>query len=346
MHRFEKIVNSIIDVNWLFAEVSVVATAIELNIFAVIKKGYKRCEEIAKKTKSDTRIIESLLNTLVGMKLLSKSKEGYDLTSFSEKNLIKESGIRSAIKNIILWRTLWLHLKDVVRKGRPYQIEEFRRIHTPSLIRRIFTKHYRDAKHIANVLGVGERWRGLYILDIGTGLAPWSIAMAEKDRLSRVTAVDFQKFLSLTKEYVKNHRLEKQFSYLPGNIRRSSFGANQYDLVILGHICHSEGARSTKRLIRRVYRALRSRGKILIADHIPSNQRTSPLFPLIFDLWEKIISEEGGTFTMADYTAWLKKAGFSDIKTIKIPSGDSPVIVATKIAPALSTLTDFYMVNL
>lgn len=331
MHRIEKVLNTVIETNWQFAEISVVATAIELDIFAIIKKEHKTIEEIAKSTKSSPRVIESILNTLVGMRLLSKSNGKYKLTLYSKKYLIKDNRVRNIIVNVMLWRVLWICLKDVVKKGRPLQIKEFQKIHTPRLLKMLFAKHYKDSKHIAKILEIGKGWRRLKILDIGAGTAPWSIATAEKDKLSRVTAVDFPYILNLTKEYVRNYGLDKQFLYLAGNFRNLSFSASQYDLAILGHVCHSEGDKFSQKLINKVYRTLHNGGKILIADHIPNNSRTGPLWPIIFDLWQKIVTKDGGTFTMKEYSNWLKKAGFLEIKTIKLPSGDSPVIVATKI---------------
>jgi hypothetical protein len=44
----------------------------------------------------------------------------------------------------------------------------------------------------------------------------------------------------------------------------------------------------------------------------------------------KVHTKEGGTFTTKEYNSWLRQSGFAEIRTIKLPSGDSPVIVATK----------------
>jgi hypothetical protein len=41
------------------------------------------------------------------------------------------------------------------------------------------------------------------------------------------------------------------------------FGAEQFDLVILGHIIHGEGAEWGKRLMARCAAALRSKGMLL-----------------------------------------------------------------------------------
>jgi hypothetical protein len=42
-----------------------------------------------------------------------------------------------------------------------------------------------------------------------------------------------------------------------------------------------------------------------------------------------IITDKGGTFTFAEYRAWLFEAGFTDVETLPIPA-PSPLIIATK----------------
>lgn len=57
--------------------------------------------------------------------------------------------------------------------------------------------------------------------------------------------------------------------------------------------------------------------------------RTGPPLPLLFDLNMLVHTEQGGVFTMKEYRAWLKEAGFKKVTTIKAPS-PSPLILATK----------------
>jgi hypothetical protein len=68
---------------------------------------------------------------------------------------------------------------------------------------------------------------------------------------------------------------------------------------------------------------------LLIADMVPNDERTGPVFPLVFALNMLINTEEGDVFTMKEYTRWLNEAGFKKIWTVDAP-GPSPVILATK----------------
>ena len=107
------------------------------------------------------------------------------------------------------------------------------------------------------------------------------------------------------------------------------FEENRYDLIILGHICHSEGEEKTRELLFRVHRALKRGGKVLIAEMIADDERKKDIFPLMFAANMLVNSTEGNTFTIVEFREWLKEAGFSGMSLIEAP-GPSPLIVAGK----------------
>ncbi len=75
---------------------------------------------------------------------------------------------------------------------------------------------------------------------------------------TRVTAHDWQSILKVTKKFVGKFNLSQRYSYLAGDINEVDFGQNHYDLVILGHICHTEGAERTRKLFSRAHHSLNS----------------------------------------------------------------------------------------
>ncbi|HEX7576121.1 MAG TPA: methyltransferase [Candidatus Methanoperedens sp.] len=82
----------------------------------------------------------------------------------------------------------------------------------------------------------------------------------------------------------------------------------------------------------RANRALKHGGKLLIADMIPDDKRTTAVFPLLFAVNMLVNTTDGNTFTMAEYREWLADVGFGDMNIIEVP-GPSPLIVAGKLHP-------------
>ena len=121
--------------------------------------------------------------------------------------------------------------------------------------------------------------------------------------------------------------------YSAGNIRQLRFGRNQYDLAILGHICHSEGPEHTRRLFRKVSTALRPGGRMLIADMIVDEGRRGAggrVFPHLFAVNMLINTDEGDAFTLSEYRKWLTQAGFGRIRLIDVGGGSPEICVKKK----------------
>jgi ubiquinone/menaquinone biosynthesis C-methylase UbiE len=217
-------------------------------------------------------------------------------------------------------------LTNIVKTGKPFAPieredgEEF----FQKLVSQIFPMSYPGAKVAAEKLWLQH----VNILDVAAGSGAWGIAFAECDLNTKITALDWPGVLKVTRKFVHKFGLDDRFNYISGDLRNVDFGKG-YDLVILGHICHSEGAENTVKLISKCFNSLVDGGTLLIADMIPDNERCSAVFPLLFAVNMLVGTTEGDTFTMKEYEEWLENAGFRDVKTLDVP-GPSPLIIATK----------------
>jgi ubiquinone/menaquinone biosynthesis C-methylase UbiE len=316
-----------------FASTRVFVTGIDLEVFTHIANGRHTSVEIAKAASSSPRGMEILLNSLAGLNFITKADGTYHLTPLAEKFLVKDrpAYFGDFVQHAdLLWEP-WSNLSEVVRTGKPFKTID--KEHGPeffeNMVSRLFPMSYPGAKAAAEALGVGIAWKNLNVLDVAAGSGAWGIAFAESDPGTRVTAHDWQSILKVTKKFVGKFDLSQRYSYLAGDINEVDFEQNHYDLVILGHICHTEGAERTRKLFSRAHRSLKSGGKLLIADMIPDDDRCKAVFPLLFAVNMLINSTEGNTFTMAEYRKWLKEAGFVNMTIIDAP-GPSPLIVASR----------------
>ena len=63
----------------------------------------------------------------------------------------------------------------------------------------------------------------------------------------------------VTREFAEKFGVADRYEYLEGDLREIDFGRDRFDLVILGHIVHSEGETHGKNLLRKSYAALSGR---------------------------------------------------------------------------------------
>jgi len=323
----------IMETTFAFAPARVLATGVDLEVFTHIARGNHTSKDIAKCSESSHRGMEILLNSLVGLDFLTKSDHKYNLTPLAEKFLVKgqPAYYGDFVQHIDgLWEP-WGNLTEVVRTGKPCMalekedgVEFFQK-----LVTQLFPMSYPAARFAAEKLGAGKTWKNINILDVAAGSGAWSIAFAQSDPNTKVTVQDWPDVLDVTKKFVDKFNLNGQFGYLPGDLREVDFGEGRYDLIILGHICHTEGAEKTQELFSRCHKSLKQNGRLLIADMIPDDERKTAVFPLLFAVNMLVNTTEGNTFTMAEYNKWLTEAGFKDMSTIEAP-GPSPLIIAQK----------------
>jgi ubiquinone/menaquinone biosynthesis C-methylase UbiE len=320
-------------ITFSFISSRVLTTGIELGVFTHIAGGKNTAEAVARAAKADARGMRMLLDALAALELVTKKNSRFTLTPLARKFLVRgEPDYLGSIIELPDHAEAWRHLTKSVRTGRPVNTVEKEKGAAkffPALVSGLHVIHRERARRAAEVLGIGTSHKGLHVVDVGCGSGVWGIAAAAADRTARITAQDYVAMLPGTRKYVKRDGVEGQFDYLPGDLNKIDFGKNRFDLAILGNIVHSEGERNSRRLFRRLYRALRPGGRIAIADMIPNDTRTGPPFPVFFALNMLLNTERGDTYTLAEYADWLMKAGMDRVETADIGS-HSPLIIGYK----------------
>jgi ubiquinone/menaquinone biosynthesis C-methylase UbiE len=311
----------------------VLAAAAQVDIFSHLAAGHRTATDLARVVGPPERGLRMLLDALSGLQLLTKDAGEYQLTPSAARYLVRASPdyLGAILEDDSLWEA-WGKLAETVRTGKPLrrvedqaEAEHF----FPKLIRSLHVLNREPARRAAQVLGAGTSRHGLRVLDVACGSGIWGIAVAEADQAAVVTMHDFPGVLDHTRDYVRRHDLADRCTYLPGNLKTVDFGADQYDVALLGNIVHSEGESAARDLFRRLHRALRAQGQLAVIDTIPNDQRNGPPFPLLFALNMLLHTEAGDTYTLAEYTAWLTDVGFARVKTADIGS-PSPLVIGVK----------------
>jgi 2-polyprenyl-3-methyl-5-hydroxy-6-metoxy-1,4-benzoquinol methylase len=322
-----------------FAPTFALASALDLRLFTHIAKGQATVPALAGATGASRRGLPMLLNTIVALGFLTREGEGenarYGLTPEAEAFLVEgKPGYHGSFLTLHSRRMAesWLKLTDCVRTGQPVTAvdkPEVGKEFWGELVDSLFAMGYPAAKNLSGELRRLHPNGTLRILDIAAGSGVWSIAAAQDDPRVQVVAFDLPDTLPHTRQWAERCGVIDRYEFRPGNIREDDLGNAEFDVAILGHICHSEGVANTRKLLAKVARALKPGGTIAIPDMLPDDDRRGPAFPLLFALNMLVHTTEGNTFTFAEYDAWLKEAGFKDTRPLPGPSF-SPLILATR----------------
>ncbi len=323
----------LIQLAFAFSPPILISTAAELGVFDALDSGPKTLAELTKPLNVSERGLRTLLNGLTGFQFLAKNADRYSLTEESSTYLVSSKPTYfGGLFRSLCSRQIpgWLHLSDVVRTGRPVedvtnsaQAGDFFKELVPAL----FALNYAPAQALARALTFpsGQTPR---VLDLAAGSGVWGIAVAQQHPQVRVTAVDLEQVLPVTRSTAARLGLEGRFDFIAGDVLKTGLGTG-YNAAIIGHLLHGMGVKDSQQLIRRVAGALAPGGTIAIAEYLVNKDRTGPLHGLNFAVNMLVFTESGDTFSFEEISAWLTEAGFEKPHLVDAPA-PSPLILATK----------------
>ena len=207
------------------------AAAHRVGLLAALQSGPARVEQLASDCRIDLRSTTVLLDALVAMGLVER---------------IGEAGVRAAVPDLPALGAMAVGadlLVEAVRSGRaPLECDEragAARVY-PDAVGYLGTLLTSAARDVADVLGDADN-----VLDVGAGAAPWSLAVARRNARCRVTALDLDAIIPVTRRAVAASGCAERFEYLPGDVFEVSVPEREYDLVLLGNVCHLFDGRPT-----------------------------------------------------------------------------------------------------
>jgi ubiquinone/menaquinone biosynthesis C-methylase UbiE len=325
----------LMELSFAYAPPLIISAGVSNKVFDSLEGGAKTPGQVAEETGASARALGILMNALVGLGLLKKDRQGkYSLTPESAAFLLsKKPGTHAGFFGTIAPQLIsrWLRLSDIVREGRPAVAVNQETEGTEffsQLVENIIPMSYPPAQKLGDHLKLAKAKNEIQVLDLGAGSGIWGIALAQKSPRVRVTAVDWAGMIPTTKRITQKFGVADRFNYIEGDMLEANFGSD-YDIATLGHILHSEGEDRSRRLLKKIFRALKSAGTIAIAEWLVNDDHTKPLPSLMFAVQMLVNTEKGDTFSFNQIKTWLEEAGFKKVRKLEAP-GPSPLVLTTK----------------
>jgi cyclopropane fatty-acyl-phospholipid synthase-like methyltransferase len=111
-------------------------------------------------------------------------------------------------------------------------------------------------------------------------------------------------------------------------LRTDEFGGG-YDLVLISAICHMLGVKENRDLLARVHRALAPGGRVAIQDFLLRPDKAGPRAGALFSLNMLVNTRGGASYSEEEYTAWLREAGFGEVRRVPL-AGPAGVLIAAR----------------
>jgi hypothetical protein len=294
----------------------ILLAALELNVFDTLQRlGPSPVEDIAIALDASIDHVRALLDGVVALELLDQFTDIYELNDAAKRYLVSDSP--ASMADLIPMapgpHENWTQLADTVRNGRPATpIEDNAAAFYIPLVEGTFTTMFRCATR-ADLKIRYSALRAPKILDLGAGGAPWAIAMLNGCPAGSAVIND-----------------------LPGVLSVAEAKAAEYDIVVLGHICRTEGAAGAQHMIERAFSALKPEGRLVLADYFTDIERKLNPHAVIMGTTMMASTEKGLCFTHQQFSEWIRAAGFIGLRLIE-PIGFQQSFVASKPRQSLET---------
>lgn len=296
---------------------AILRAGIQLGVFDQIANGNERASSIATAVGADERGTRILLDALTALRLLERD-EAYRLTPLADAFLVtSRPSYLGGTVNIMAAPWNWSafqHLPEAVRHGGTVLDQH---AETPEWE---FWETFASsssaiaipaAQILAELLQTQTDQReSLNILDIACGSGLYSLTLAAKHPAAHATLLDWANVIERTKDNVDRLGLRDRVSFIEGDVFSVELGG-PYDLIVASHIFHHFSQQRCLALMRRLARALKPDGRLVIHDFIASAHPADEPFPYLFSIIMVSATHEGEAYSLDTYRRLLQDAGFS-----------------------------------
>ncbi|MEM1334738.1 MAG: class I SAM-dependent methyltransferase, partial [Actinomycetota bacterium] len=287
--------------------------------------------DLAQAVEASESHLTTLLEGVVAMGFLDRHRGRFELNDTSRRYLVSSSPASMAELVPVSPGPLenWSGLTDTVRNGKPASpIEDDPADFYVPLVEGTFTTINRCATR-ADLQLRYSALRAPRVLDLGAGGAPWAIAVLQANDEATAVVNDLDGVIDVARRKVAERDLGDRVTFRPGDFHEIDIEPDRYDLVVLGHVCRTEGVDGSKRLIDRAVTALAPGGRLLLGDYFCDEDRSQASHSLMMGVTMMASTRVGGTFTSGEVAEWLVEAGLTAVRMIE-PIGFQYVVVGTK----------------
>jgi predicted O-methyltransferase YrrM len=299
-------------------ETKILLTAVQLDLFSVLKGDSLTVNQIAEARGLNTRALELVMNALVAMRVVTKEEKIYTNTAVAERYLVQSSP--EYVGHLLtLHDAEWKHwggLEQAVKTGEsPVKQHVFET--NPELGAQVLTVLDRIGRGSGPALAQRLQLNGAKrMLDVGGGAGTNAIAFCREYPELTATVFDLPQTLTVAKQSVEDAGLSDRIQLHAGNFHEDAFQGS-YDVALMSDILHYQDGKTNAALVEKVFGCLNPGGRLIIKDRFLDPSRTSPAWTTAFAVHILVNTEQGECFTMEDAHRWMEQAGFGTVEELE-----------------------------
>jgi 2-polyprenyl-3-methyl-5-hydroxy-6-metoxy-1,4-benzoquinol methylase/predicted transcriptional regulator len=322
----------LVHTNIAFIKARIIFDAVHLGIFEALKAGTKSLQEIATACNLNANALRSMLGALTSAGYLTYTNEKFGLTPQAKKWLLKDAR-QSLYYQMLFSEIMWdfmSGLREFVKTGKGLQYHD-------TFTAAQWDSYQKGMYAIARVSSpeVGRRTplprNAARMLDIGGSHGLYSEELCRRHPQLHSVILDLPEAVDKAKPILADSPVKDKITYQPGNALQDNLGENEYDLVFMANLVHHFTHEQNTDLCKRIYKALKPGGYIVIQEFIrPETPTSADQVGSVLDVFFALTSTSG-TWAVNEIRGWQQAAGFRPGKLVKfIAIPGTAQVVATK----------------
>ena len=300
-----------------FQPACVLTAAADLDVFTVLDGRPMSADAVAGELGTDKRATIMLLDALAALGFLAKQGDEYGvpedvagvLSDKSEKNVLP------MLRHMANCLSRWAQLARITQTGKPAERTPSVRGEAADLAAFIGGMHNISAPVAAEVVGRLNPLQFTHLLDIGGASGTWTIAFLDAVPEAKATLFDMRDVIPMAEKRLSDAGLSERVTLVPGDYYTDDLPTGA-DLAWLGAICHQNSRQQNRELFGKIQKSLADGGHVVIRDVVMEPSRTNPVGGALFAVNMLVATEEGGTYTLDEYSEDLRSAGFDDVTLV------------------------------
>jgi hypothetical protein len=296
----------------------ILLTGAELDLFTLLASKYMTTEEIAAAKMIDLRGTTILLDALTALGFLIKKNNRYrsePSVSIFLSSDTPDSVIPMILHSATLWKT-WSQLTEIVSGKVTPGLEETGALGKENYSAFIGAMHVVGTRFAPDVVAAIDPGNARWLIDVGGGSGAYTLAFLQACPEMRATLFDLPQVIEIAREHAQRADMIDRMKLVSGDFYEDTLPSG-HDIALLSAIIHQNSPNQNQALYHKVYHSLEPGGRIVVRDHVMSEDRTHPLEGAVFAVNMLAGTAGGRTYTFNEIKMGLSKAGFVRVNLIQ-----------------------------
>jgi len=322
----------IMQLAYAYRESKALLSAVELGIFTALADGPVALDAIIGRTGLHQRGARDFLDALVALGFLDRDADGrYANTPGAALYLIR--GRPTYVGDLLDHLNSreyphWHLLSRALQTGEPQfgANGHYPELYAEQAAVETFARAMSGGSLLAaKALSARFPWQDYEtLIDVGAAEGCLPVEIAQVHSHIGGGGFDLPAIAPVFNKYVKAHGLSERLRFYPGDFLKDPLPSA--NLLVMGRVLHNWDLATKKMLLGKVYQALPSGGAVIVYERLIDDERRFNATGLLASLNMLVMTEGGFDYSAADCIAWMREAGFRDMRAEPLTDDQSMVI--------------------